>query len=231
MTRKRRAFLALQAALAGLTYVESKTYPPHNRSPRGTYKEARCNEAFQENSEKTPSVSGLASPLLWQFKELAGAFAHKQLWQQMTGRMFKVSSTHVTDLLKSLDGLELNQAYPFSRISSPPHLQVKHSKKQLIITFTPQGSVHFPARMQINSYYYTITALWIGNNKKHMEAETIETEWIVSREIPGTYEMAFERPSWAGYYLLVVSAQAGRDGKPVESFAARGTQVVGSRRM
>lgn len=228
MARKRRSFLALQAALAGLTYVDSKTYPPHNRSPRGSHKDATCNKVLQENSQKTPVISGLASPLLLQLKAIAGSFAHKQLWQQLTGRMFKASCADIEDLLKSLEGQELNAAYSFTKVSASPLFRIKKQKHRLKLTFTPQGRVHFPAKVLMSSYQYQLHMIWIDGAGKQMETQTIVTEWIDSRDLPGEWEMTFERPSRTGYYLLLVGVQAGRAAIPVERFAAQGIRVLTS---
>src|SRR5687768_13754564 len=116
MAKQKRSLLGLSGTLAGLTFVQSNAYGEHVRLPRGTIKPAPVNKVLQQNADRATKVTAIARPLHQCFKDMGKDFIQRQLWQVMMNRMFTAKTTSVYELLLSLEGMELNKAYPLEKI-------------------------------------------------------------------------------------------------------------------
>jgi hypothetical protein len=146
----------------------------------------------------------------------------------MMGRMFGATSTSLEDLLFSLQGLEIHEAYPVSRLLQPiPLTNAICTKNKLRVELSTGSHCYFPKDVKEDCYYYALTVLWIDGSGRCTH-RTIETEWIGKKDALPQYELCFERPQWASEYLLLPGVQAGREQRPVERFSAMGVQIVNS---
>src|SRR5207253_629232 len=108
MAKVRSPILEIQGQLGNVVFVNSKIYGTHVRQPRGTHKKATINKMLQQNAGNALLVTGIAKRLHQVFKSAGGAFKQRDLWQVMMSRMFKVTPVTGGELLKSLNGLEMN---------------------------------------------------------------------------------------------------------------------------
>jgi hypothetical protein len=229
MARRGHPFIRLQGTIAGITHVNSRTYGDHPRLPRGTHKKARLNESLRKNAEAAPQVSQTASPLHRQIKACYGSFVPGSLWQRMTSRMFKASFTSLQHLSVYLKGVEINERYALSRLlAAQPVIKASCTKKKLRIDMEMQGHCVFPKAVKEDGYYYELTLLWLNDKAGRCEPAVLETEWLKAKDPLPRYELVFEKPAWAGHYVLLLRVQAGRGLRPVDSFAAMAVQIVES---
>lgn len=224
---RQKGIIKLKGTIAGLTFVDSKTYDPHTRAARGTHKEAGINEVLQGNADNAGKIGPLGSPILRQLKAIENGFVPGDLWPRMTARMFKAKSMKADDLLQSLKGIELNERYPYSKLFSvPPVFEFSVKKNKLLIALELLSPPHFPREVKAKQYLCELPVLFL-DGKGGCIKDVVETEWILFDEESGVYEMGLLIPKGAKYFLFVEGVKGGRDGKAVESFLGRGFRIGG----
>ena len=115
---RQRGLLKLQGTIAGLSFINSKTYGAHARAARGTHKEAKINDVLKKNSGNAAVITWIGSPLLKQLKTLEPGSVARDLWTRMLRCMHKARSTAIEDLFESMQGIEINECYSFTRLFS-----------------------------------------------------------------------------------------------------------------
>ena len=80
---KSKSIITLSGNLLGVTHVNSRTYGPHTRAPRGTYKPALLNDAMKESSAVQALANACARQINDHIKEFRGDFKGGQFWQNM----------------------------------------------------------------------------------------------------------------------------------------------------
>lgn len=224
---KQKGIIKLQGTIAGLSFVQSKAYGPHVRAARGTHKEAKLNSVLQNNADRAKAVTSSGSAILKQLKTLETGFASGDLWSRMTARMFKAKSMQVMDLLETFEGMELNERYPFAKLfAALPAIEAVIKKKRLILELEFLSHACFPKGEKVTQYLYEISILFL-DGKGGCVKDSMETEWIGFDEELPAYEMAFDLPKSARYFLIAAGVKGRSEGKPVESFATRGYCICG----
>jgi hypothetical protein len=222
-----KGLIKLEGTLGGLTFVNSKRYRDHVRTARGTHKEAKVNTVLQANSDNAKEVTFVASPVLKELKAIERGFASGDLWSRMMGAMLKTRSTAVADLLACIQGMELNDGYSFAKVfPSLPVLTFSFQKNVLLLEMQLLSHARFSKDTRADCYFCEMRVLFLDGNGNCVEA-VIETDWISFDEALGTYEMEFEKPRGAKYFLVVAGVKGGRDEKLIERFAARGYRISG----
>lgn len=224
---RQKGVIKLQGTIAGLSFIQSNAYGPHVRAARGTHKEAKLNKVLQGNADRAKAVTSLGSVVLRQLKVLESGFAAGDLWSRMTGRMFKAKSMQVMDLLESMKGTELNERYSFTKLfTEVPRFGFSVRKKKLITEMELLSHALFSKDEKTNQYLCELTVFFL-DGKSGCAKDMMETEWISFEEALPVYEMEFEIPKSAMYFLVVAGVKGGSEGKPVESFATRGYCICG----
>lgn len=224
---RQKGIIKIKGTIGGITFVDSIAYDPHPRAARGTYKEAKINDVFQGNANNSKKVGALGSPILQQLKAIDKGFVAGNLWPRMTGRMFKAKCMKVQDLLESLKGIEINERYTYSKLfSSPPKLSFSVKKSRLVVEMEFIAHAVFSKGVKASQYLCEVSVLFL-HGKGGCVREVMETEWILFKEDLGVFEMDFMIPKGARYFLVVEGVKAGRDGREVESFEARGMRIGG----
>lgn len=207
--------------------MDSAAYGPHPRAARGTYKEAKINDVLRGNANNSRKVGALGSPILQQLKAIDKGFATGNLWARMTGRMFKAKSMKAPDLLESLRGIEINERYAYSKLFNvSPRLSFSVKGSKLIVEMDCLSHAGFSKEVKASQYLCEVIVLFLDGRRGCL-TDRMETEWISADEDLGAYEMEFRIPKDAKYFLVVEGVRGGRDGREIESFAARGMRIGG----
>jgi hypothetical protein len=224
---RQRGVIKLQGTIAGLSFVNSKTYGAHVRAARGTHKKATINEVLQGNVEKAKTVTTIGSPVLRAMKELEKGFASGDLWARMMRQMLRTKSTLVSDLFESIQGMEVNERYSFGTLFPVlPGFEFSFKKNQLFVEMELLSHARFSREVKANCYLCEVLVLFFDGKEK-WTTDRMETEWISFHEHSGVYEMEFKKPKGAKYFLAIAGAKAGRDEKEIKNFRARGYRICG----
>jgi hypothetical protein len=97
----------------------------------------------------------------------------------------------------------------------------------LIVTLPGGLHVDFVDKLEADSYYLEMTVVWMNKECERVEAAVDVTEWVPVRGSATSFELVYEKPVCAAYYLLLVKAQGGKAEKAIEQFEAMGMRVVG----
>jgi|GEM_PF-1655678 len=224
---KQTGIFKLQGTLAGLTLVESAAYDDHVRRARGTVKEAKVNEVLQGNADHAKPVNAFNSPLLRLFKTLDRGFAQGNLWSRMNGRMFRAKGMKVEKMLDALNGIEINERYPFERLfSKAPKFEFSKRKDRLVVGMELLSQPEFPKESKANMYLSELHVLFY-EGRNEWSKHSLHTGWKSLKEGLEKQELKFKIPRGAKYFLVVVGVKGGADGKAVENFLGRGYVVCG----
>jgi hypothetical protein len=227
MAKNKSSLIKLQGTFANITFVNSKTYGDHMRHARGTHTDAVLNEVMQKQAGNASPANAAAKVVHDHIQIIAVAFKQKALWQVMLSRVRSVAVPLLVDLLGSLEGLEINEAYPLDRLVALPRIGGSASSDTLLLTMETVQHPHFPDAIQTDGYYYTVHVLWVTADGENGGSEAIETEWIrFSEELP-FYELAFDRPMEACYGVLLLEVRAGLREVAEVLMGGRGMRVVG----
>lgn len=219
---RQRGIIKLRGTIAGLSFINSKTYGAHVRAARGTHKEAKINDVLKANSENAVVITKIGSPVLQLLKTLEPGFSAGDLWPRMLRRMYKAKGRCIEDLLQSMKGIEVNERYSFAKLfTALPGLEFFKRKGRLVIEMEILSHARFSRNVKASEYLCELSVLFF-NGKSVWVMDRMETNWISFDEAPGVYEMDFMIPRGGKYFLVVASVKGGRDKKEIESFGARG---------
>ena len=212
MARSKHSLIKLSGTIGGLTFVNSKRYRPHTRTPRGTHTAAPVNEVLETNSKKTKQYSPITSRLHHCFGIIGRGFKQSDLWQVIMSGVLKGGCRDLTEFVQRFKGLDLNSKYRFDEIVTPPGVAVSSDRKpDMRIVLENCVTAHFPKNKTINSYYYEVFIVWMDKGGKRFEWDSSETEWLFTRHEAYDFEFAFAKPLWAKYYLVVLKLIGGED--------------------
>jgi len=226
MAKTKNALIKLSGTLYDVTFVDSKAYGKHARSPRGTHKKAEINAVLLENSRKTDVINNTAQVIHDHFKDIGHGFKEGRLWQALLSCFFTAPTTSLADLYTSIQGLELNRKYPLNRLVLVPQLSVYVRKGKLRLNLEPQHHPHFSKQLEVDGYFYTVHLLYLDSKGEAIDTDGIETEWVhFTDEVP-FYELSFDVPLKICYYILVLEVVAGYKQVPLDVFPAKGMRVL-----
>ena len=218
--------MKISGTLYDATFVNSRKYGRHVRAPRGTYKKAQVNTTLSKNASRADVVAQTAKVVHDHIKTIcAPYFKQSDLWPEFLKRLFKAESMALGDLLGSLTGLEMNSKYLLSTLIVP-QLFTAVSKRQLDIQLAFQHHPLFPKKIGADSYFYTLHLLFINQKGEAIDTDGIETEWVQLQDLVPQYELSFEMPAKAHYYILILEVAAGLNNVPLDVLPGKGMRVM-----
>lgn len=227
MARISRSLINLQGTLGDLTIVNSQAYGRHVRARKGTHTKVECNDSLKLNSGNALSVTSLAS--VWQnaLRSIELYFVQPRLWEKIIGRMFATRSSTVSTLLHSLEGLDINAAYPFERLlPNLPEIEWKTTARNIIATMHCDSYPIFPTSLHADSYFYTLHIFWLNETGIRCETSSIETEWLPLKHEPLLFTLKLSKPSWAAHYTALLKLHAGTNNTDLPFLPAQGMKVI-----
>ena len=224
---KQKGIIKIQGTVAGLTAVESDAYGDHLRRARGTVKNVEVNEVLQGNADHAKPINAFGSPLLRQFKRLDDGFAPGNLWSRMNGRMLRAKDIKAEKLLHALNGIEINERYPFEKLfATAPKFEFAKRKEQLIVGVELLSHPDFPSKLEASQFLFEVHVLFY-EGKEGWSSQVLHTGWKSLKAKLEKHELKFVIPKGAKYFLAVAGVKGGTNGKAVENFLARGYVVCG----
>src|SRR5688572_11432899 len=205
MAKTKRSLLGLSGTIGGMTHVQSSTYGYHVRLPRGTIKPAPVNNVLEQNARRAKKVTAVAKQLHYCFKEIGKDFIQRQLWQVMLKQMFAAKTTSVYELLHSIEGLELNKAYPLEKIVGiPPPLKVTSKNNRVNVQMSSLPKPHFPGDVSGDSYRYELYITWIDGKGSRLEGDAQNSKWIGLEEDAVKLSFNFTKARWVKNIMIVL---------------------------
>ena len=205
--------------------VKSQAYGVHTRAARGGKTPVGINDAFKDRVAKTVVINSVAKRVHDLLKHCGKPFKEAMLWQVMLSRMRKAKSADTTELLKALEGMELNSKYPLVRFVQSPRLEVNNNKKKMVVRFA--NSMPPPIKSKDTQYKYELYLLLLGKEVKNDVVMIAGSAWMNAGDTCGEMVFNYELPGKVKYYLACLHFACGKDGKETGTLASRGMGIVG----
>lgn len=227
MAKVNSSFFTFKGKLGGLVFVNNSIHGAYVRMPRGTYKAATLNDTLQKNADKAKKVTSISQPVYKALSAACGSFRQKNLWQMILKRMYTAASTEESKLVKSLEGLEMNEAYTYSRIVPAQTVETRLERKTLKIVLGQQSHAVFPSSTEADGYCYRLQIVYLGDDCRWLTTTEDTSRWISYEEKRIPYlPFSFVLPQDAVYYLILIEVRGGKGGKAIETRKATGIQIV-----
>lgn len=225
MAKNHALFFDPSGTIGGITFVRTRN-GSHMRSPRGTFKKAECNNTLKAVNARNHIVNSAAKVVHDCIKAYERNFKQSNLWQVMVGRVRQSQRDDLLSLLKPLEGLEVNKDYALERIAPDTKVDVQTGNGVLTISLNALYNPWFDLPHDPRYYYYELHVLFINAKKTAIKTETINTGWIDMQQPRFVFEMAFEMPVMAAYYVVLLKVQGGDIKKAIEDHRSMGVKVV-----
>ena len=227
MAKTPDSLLGLSGTFNGMTHVRSRAYKPHVRRPRGTIKPAPVNNVLEQNAARATKVTSVAKQLHYCFKEMGKAFVQRRLWQVMLKRMYSAKTAAVPELLLSLEGMELNEAYPLEKILGIlPSLKVTSKNNRVNVLMSPLPKPHFPNSFSGDSYRFELFVTWIDGRGRRLEGDLENSRWIGLEEDVEKLSFNFTKEKWVKNIMIVLKISGGLKGEPDTRLVGTGMRVA-----
>lgn len=224
MAKLNKGPLSLSGTLGNITFVNTRT-GVNVRAPRGTYKEAECNEAYKkENSRNT--IVNTPAKLVHDVFLLYKHFKKSDLWQDILKLVRNRKTDVFFELLQTMQGLEANPRYKFSKILPLAVAEVSTQKGVMTLAMHHCDAPVFVMKYEPVQYCIEWHVLFIDNERIPLPIETINSKWIEIAQPLQKFETSFEVPVVAKYYVVFAKVLGGKGGAFVEDKRAMGVKVM-----
>jgi hypothetical protein len=224
MAGKTKNNKALQRSIIEVVQVNSHTYGKHTRAARGSKTIATTNEVLTAHAENTNTLNTAAKSVYDVLKLYSKGFREGQLWQAMLSRMRKARLVHFEELLRTLEGLELNSRYALTRFGELPVLSIKNNKRELQIEMHQNAPPHL--NKNDNCYQYELIAMLFNSKGVCVQHTMYKTKWFNKKEAIHKEVYTIQKPAIAKHYLLCLHLQTGINGIATDTLATRGMAIV-----
>lgn len=223
---KSKSIITLSGNLMGMTHVNSRTYGPHTRAPRGTYKPALLNDAMKESSAAQALANAYAKQINDQIKEFRADFKGGQFWQNMLSALRHQYKTYGNWDLKCLKGLEIHPGYPLQRICKGGFnftASIKNNTLSFRLAFHAQPVFKSKG---IDSYQVQILVIFPDNETGVAAAYNLLTETFNLNTKPEVQEAEATLPVNAVQYLICMKLEGCINGAIGQSYSSKGMQIL-----
>jgi hypothetical protein len=209
LAKQKSSIIKLKGKLGDQTFVSSPTYGDHVRSNRGSIKPAPVNTSLRQNADRTSLLNNTAGPIFRALDQHTSKIRHRQLWQQMLGRLRDSKGSTPGELLDAFIGLELNDKHPYQALFTiEPSVIVQTIPNDLHIHYDP-GRLHPRFPKEVTHYRYGILAIFptesdyypppkpkgVKSPKLPVSAsELCYTDWISLKDKRTAHDFRFDIP-------------------------------------
>jgi hypothetical protein len=223
---KFRSFLVEPSGTIGdVTFVRTRN-GNYMRAARGSKTKAVCNSALQNQVSRNDIVNGAAKLVHNFIKAYTPHFKQSNLWQSILKRIRRAEQDNLLSLLRAVEGLEVHERHPLEQMIPDAAINVQLSDDILTIGLQTPFKPWFNLPDEPNCYYYEMHILFINASKVAIKTETIDSGWVTPKAHQRAFEMAFEVPSSARYYVVLLKLQGGFGKVAVEDFRSMGVRVM-----
>jgi hypothetical protein len=218
------SIIQISGKLNDMVHVNSKHGHLLRDAPKNDNKKKE--PALVQQYNRTGMLNNLAADLNRIIRAYAGALKPSGFYQAIQKRFRKEPLNNRFLLLKQLEGMEVNPAYPLNKLGGVD-ATVDAVKKEIIVRLDVSlRPSKYCGRHKVNCYAYEVSLLcWNKSDGLATHARQY-SEWInISDGLP-EFEFLFARPAGTVHWLLCVKQQLGRNEEAIGTFRAEGMQIV-----
>jgi hypothetical protein len=180
--------------------------------------------ALKQQYSRTGFLNALASDINTMIKEHCGGLKSGQFYEKLQSRFRQEPENNRSLLLQQLKGMEINDAYPFSKHGLPV-TDCTARKTDLIVRLEVRRHPLSLTR-DIDSYYYEVLAATWTKKEEPGDCERQYSEWVHKKGVLPVFDFVFNRPAEAIHWMVCVRIRLGRGEIDEESFLADGMQII-----
>lgn len=209
-----------------VVYVKTKKGTHVRNAPKKGLK--KDEPALKAQYSSTAFFNGLASQIKQGLAKHVFNFIDSQLYHRLLQRFRKVKehNQHRWLLLREVQDIEVNKAYPLEKIGTV-NWRVETGKRELLVHLYVDG--HPPNKVSVHKvdcYYYELVLLVWNKTKQELTIVTNETDWIdVNGGLP-EFEVPLKVPADATQWLLFIHGRLGYNHECLDIRAAEGMRCV-----
>jgi hypothetical protein len=180
--------------------------------------------ALKQQYSRTGFLNALASDINTMVKSHCGSFKSGRFYENLQSRFRQEPENNRLLLLQQLKGMEINDAYPFSK-HGLPLTDCTARKTDLLVRLDVQRHP-FSLTSDINNYYYQVLAATWTKKEEPGDCERQYSEWVHKKDALPVFDFVFSRPTGAMHWMVCVRIRLGRNEVDEESFLADGMQII-----
>lgn len=223
MAKNKSTFFDVSGCIEGFTFVRTRK-GKYVRRARGTYKEAACNDKLKSVYKRNGVVNHAAKLLHDAVKTYAPDFKQSNLWQVILKRVRTGKADDLLSLLAPLKGLEIHTRHTLKKLSDA-ECEVAVDNNVMTYSVRAKCDPDFKDSLRADSYYYELCTLFIDAAGKSLDMETVNSGWLDVAHPKALFEISFEAPAEARYYVVVLKMQGGSGGEDIIDIRATGMRV------
>ena len=201
-------------------HIDSKRYPRHVRKPvsPGT---KRNEPALKKQYTRTKYLNQLASEVNNIVQHNSDNLKPSTFYEELHRRFRKEPLNNMFLLLLQLRGMEVNPAYPLSKLGTQ-FVSVRVLKNKIVVNL--QVKYHPPAgKHKADCYDYQVMMLTWG---KKVNYEEQFSNWVYMESGHPEFDFEFHRKAEIRHWLLCLRLRLGIEEKPIGMLATTGMQII-----
>lgn len=225
MAKVKPTIVPLSGKFGDVVHVDSNRYDRHVR--KAVAPGSKKNEpALKQQYARTKYLNVLASEINSTIRGYYGNLKPSTFYQELQSRFRKEPLNNRFLLLLQLKGMEVNPAYPLSKLGNQV-TEVSVVKNKIIVNL--QAKAHPAAgKHKANCYCYEVLLLTWDKGKKPAAYNYQLSDWVYLSNGKPEIEFTFRRTTETVHWLLFLRQQLGVDENVIGVLAADGMQVVGA---
>lgn len=226
---KEKSLINIQGTFQGKTFVDSRSYGKHVRSPRGTFTPAVLNDACKEAGKSIVSSNISAKILKDAVDPLRADFKDGSLWSRLISH-FSTKTDKLNPDFLTLAGFEIHKDHPLSRIVNLELNQIEVEDSALRISIESQCTPRFKNK-KINGYRLTVLALYPDLNTKKAEIAIHKFQLETITDAIKTESISLPIPAGASSVLICAKIEGAVNGEISSALSAKGMRILGGVRV
>lgn len=221
---KEKSLINIQGTFQGKTFVDSRKYGKHVRSPRGTYTPAVLNDACKEAGKAIVSSNISAKIIKDTIDPLRADFKDGTLWSRLISH-FSTRTDKLNPDFLTLSGFEIHKDHPLSRIVNLVVTQMDVKDSFLEVTIESPNTPRFKNK-KINGYQLTIFALYPDLNLKKAEIAICKFPLATIQNPIKIKNISFPIPATASSVLVCAKIEGAINGEINSALGAMGMRIL-----
>ncbi|HEY3402156.1 MAG TPA: hypothetical protein VGK59_02150 [Ohtaekwangia sp.] len=223
---KSKSFLEIQGTHLGTTHVKSNVYGDYVRAPRGTYKPAVVNEAFQKSTSRLRDANVAAKIIKDALEPFREGFKGGLFWQRLLSQFRKQLREHGTIDFSKCEEIEVNEHYPMSRfLYVDPKLTFDEATRTMNVYL---GYGHHPKPKGMNyleGYRVGVIGIFPDLEKKHAETMVVYSPVMDMKSEYAPFSLVLPVPVDATSYLICVKVEGTERGEICKNAINKGMKI------
>ena len=201
-------------------HIDSKRYPAHIRRPVSTGTK-RNEPAFKDQHVRTKYLNQLASEVNSIIQRSSDNLKPSRFYEELHKRFRKEPLNNRFLLLLQLREMEVNPAYPLSKLGTPL-VNVRVLKNKIVVNlqvpYHPRTGKH-----KADCYDYQVMMITWG---KEVDYEKQFSNWIYMDSGHPEFDFEFDRKTDVRQWLLCLQLRLGIKEAPIGLLATTGMQII-----